>query len=124
MKFKLVILALSLMATQSICSAQQVEKNGLPCVAELCLGDGLAELSKVHWDRAHNGYFDSKTLTSLARVTVACTPNERFGTYTTQSGNPTRVSIALIPNQTDTTKHQWTVHQFRARFPLSYLTSK
>lgn len=32
------------------------EKNGLPCVAEICLGDGIAELSKVKWDRSKNPF--------------------------------------------------------------------
>jgi len=32
--------------------AQSYEKSGLPCTAELCIGDGLAELGKVKWDRA------------------------------------------------------------------------
>ena len=27
-------------------------KNGMPCVAEICLGDGIAELKKVKWDKA------------------------------------------------------------------------
>ena len=32
--------------------AQSYEKNGLPCITELCVGDGLEELSKIKWDRA------------------------------------------------------------------------
>jgi hypothetical protein len=32
--------------------AQSYEKNGLPCIAELCVGDGLEELSRIKWDRA------------------------------------------------------------------------
>ena len=60
MKFKIFIIALPLMAIHSIGIAQQVEKNGLPCVAEICLGDGLAELSKVRWDRAKNPFSDPK----------------------------------------------------------------
>jgi hypothetical protein len=30
----------------------EYKKNGMPCLAELCLGDGLAELQKIKWDRA------------------------------------------------------------------------
>jgi hypothetical protein len=30
--------------------AQSVVKNNLPCIAELCLGDGLEELQKIKWD--------------------------------------------------------------------------
>jgi hypothetical protein len=32
--------------------AQQFEKANLPCIAELCVGDSLSELSKIKWDRA------------------------------------------------------------------------
>lgn len=32
--------------------AESYEKNALPCTAELCIGDGLAELGKIKWDRA------------------------------------------------------------------------
>ena len=27
------------------------EKNGLPCLAELCIGDGLSELKKIKWNK-------------------------------------------------------------------------
>jgi hypothetical protein len=32
--------------------AQQFEKATFPCIAELCIGDGLPELSRIQWDRA------------------------------------------------------------------------
>lgn len=32
--------------------AESFEKNGMPCVAEICLGDELGELQKVRWDKA------------------------------------------------------------------------
>lgn len=152
-------IAILFFATAS-CFAQEFEKNGLPCVAELCLGDGLAELSKVHWERAKNTFsdpkkplytstrklsdgeiklvksvfrgdvgsvapflkdnlFDSGALAALSRITAACSRHELIGTYTTQSGNPTRVGISLIPNQTDTTKHQWTVISITRSFPTA-----
>ena len=56
MSFKAVILALPLFTAQQICLAQELEKNGLPCVAEICLGDGIDELSKVKWDREKNPF--------------------------------------------------------------------
>lgn len=157
-KYSVVALLSFVIAAQ--CSAQEFEKNGLPCVSEICLGDGLVELSKVHWDRAKNpfsdpkrplytsarklndgelglvksvfrgdvvsvapflkdNFFDSGALAGLARVTAACARHELIGTYTTQSGNPTRVGISLIPNQTDTTKHQWTVVSITRSFPAA-----
>jgi hypothetical protein len=36
--------------------AQQYEKNGLPCIPELCIGDGLPELGKIKWDRAKSDF--------------------------------------------------------------------
>jgi hypothetical protein len=35
---------------------QALEKNGLPCVAELCIGDGITELSKIQWTPAQSSY--------------------------------------------------------------------
>lgn len=32
--------------------AQNLEKNGLPCVKEICLGDGIEELQKIRWEQA------------------------------------------------------------------------
>lgn len=160
MSLKAVVLALPLFAAPHICLAQDLEKNGLPCVAEICLGDGIAELSKVQWDRAKSpfstpknpGYtatrkisegemkmvqsrfrgdlaqaapflydnmFDSGALSSISRVTAACERNELIGTYTTQSGNPTRVGIALTPSQADTSKQQWTVISIVRTFPAA-----
>lgn len=54
MPFKAIALALSLFAAHSVSIAQELEKNGLPCVAEICLGDGIKELSKIQWAPAHN----------------------------------------------------------------------
>lgn len=34
--------------------AEEYEKNGMPCVAEVCIGDGLAELAKVPWKRSED----------------------------------------------------------------------
>lgn len=34
--------------------AQPIQKNGLPCVKEICLGDGLPELNKIKWIRAQS----------------------------------------------------------------------
>lgn len=36
--------------------AQSYEKNGLPCITELCIGDGLSELGKIKWDRARGAF--------------------------------------------------------------------
>ena len=54
MHFKAIVIALSLFAAHSAAAAQALEKNGLPCVAEICLGDGIKELAKIQWATAHN----------------------------------------------------------------------
>jgi hypothetical protein len=56
MPFKVLAFALPLLAFQLPCQAQPLEKKGLPCVAEICLGDGIAELSKIQWTPAQNSY--------------------------------------------------------------------
>lgn len=147
------------------CSAQVFEKNGLPCVSEICLGDSLAELSKIHWEVPKNvfgeskkpvnkfvrklsdnqlgllksvfrgdvvsaasfldgNYFDSSALSALARLTAACARHELIGTYITKSGIPTSVGISLIPTQSDTTKHQWTVVSIGRTFPTAVTTEQ
>ena len=47
------LLAISLISMQSICHAEEYVKNGLPCVKEICIGDGVDELTKVNWDRVN-----------------------------------------------------------------------
>jgi hypothetical protein len=54
MQLKAIALALPLLALQTAGFAQTMEKNGLPCVEEVCLGDGLAELAKISWLPAHS----------------------------------------------------------------------
>lgn len=54
MQFKALAIAMSLLACHCATMAQDLEKNGLPCVSEICLGDGIAELSKVQWATATN----------------------------------------------------------------------
>jgi len=54
MQFKALAIGLTLFAAQSDSMAQDLEKRGLPCVAEICIGDGIAELSKIKWAQANN----------------------------------------------------------------------
>lgn len=35
----------------------EYSKNGLPCVAEICIGDGLNELAKIKWDKAQESTY-------------------------------------------------------------------
>jgi hypothetical protein len=45
-----------LLSAPTLGFAQSYEKNGLPCITELCIGDGLQELSKIKWDRAKSAF--------------------------------------------------------------------
>lgn len=49
---RLAALSLSILVTSQFAQAAEYQKNGLPCVAEICVGDGLAEMAKVPWERA------------------------------------------------------------------------
>ena len=160
MQRKFLMVLWAVVAGCGAAQAQELQKNGLPCVAEICLGDGIDALGKVQWDRAKNPFstpakplytatrklregemkmlqaqfrgdlsaagpflsdkmFDALALPALARVSAACAPHELIGTYTTSAGNPTRVGIALIPDQTDTSKQQWTVISITRSLPAA-----
>lgn len=68
MSIKVLALALPLLAMQSTCLAQDLERKGLPCVGEVCLGDGVAELSKIQWAPAQSAFkIDNKAQLSAAR---------------------------------------------------------
>lgn len=56
MSFKVIAVALTLCGAHVYGLGQPLEKNGLPCVAELCIGDGLAELAKIQWTPAQSSY--------------------------------------------------------------------
>lgn len=168
MEFKVLLTAVSLLATTHASFAKEYEKNGLPCVAEICIGDGLSELSKVKWDRATvpfslNGKtqyldtvkpndssvknvqarykgnsiqitqflmaakFDNGSLAALSGVNAQCgrtleTGGLGFGiegTFTSQSGNPTTVEVALMPDTVDTSKQAWQVVSIKRSFPAA-----
>lgn len=56
MSFKVIAVSLTLIGAHASSMGQPLEKNGLPCVAELCIGDGLTELSKIQWTPVHSSY--------------------------------------------------------------------
>lgn len=47
------LLTVSLISIQSLCYAGEYVKNGMPCVKEICIGDGVDELTKVNWDKVN-----------------------------------------------------------------------
>jgi hypothetical protein len=140
--------------------AQSYEKNGLPCIAELCVGDGLEELSKIKWERAKSAFslmgkpdyvgsrpigasdittvkqiyrgdvsravpylsyeaFDAKAIPLLASITAACGRKELQGTFTTESGNPTTVKIALLTDKNDAAIQRWAIISISRSFPAA-----
>ena len=56
MSFKVIAVAITLIGAHASSMGQILEKNGLPCVAELCIGDGITELSKIQWMPAQSSY--------------------------------------------------------------------
>ncbi len=56
MHLKALALALPLLAMSPASFADTLEKNGLPCLLELCLGDGLPELAKIQWTPAQTSF--------------------------------------------------------------------
>lgn len=42
-------------AASNMSRTNEYWKNGLPCIAEICVGDGISSLKKVQWDRAAYG---------------------------------------------------------------------
>lgn len=47
--------------------AQPVEKNGLPCAQELCIGDGLEELRGIKWIKAQSAQ-DFETKAQMSKI--------------------------------------------------------
>lgn len=138
--------------TEATGANAEFAKNGMPCVAEICLGDGIAELQKVKWDKVkketlnkylieyvnknfrgnlkastpylrtgfmgNTGAFDNQALANLDAVTVDCVTQSYTllaGSYTSKAGNPTGVSIRLVPSQDNMTQ-KWTVVAINRRF--------
>lgn len=68
MQFKAIVLALPLLALAPACLAQApvLEKNGLPCLPEICLGDGMPELSKILWAPAQTSFKINNKLQNTA----------------------------------------------------------
>ncbi len=54
MQFTALAIGITLLAAQSDSVAQNLGKRGLPCVAEICVGDGIEELTKIQWVPAQN----------------------------------------------------------------------
>jgi hypothetical protein len=63
--------------------------------------------------------FDQQGLLLLKDVTAACWYEELWGSYTSQSGNPTQVKIALLPDKKNVSAQRWTVVGIERRYPAA-----
>lgn len=79
--------------------AQEFQKNGVPCVAEICLGDGIAEVSKIQWDRKRNPFstVQSPSYTSVRKVSASETKDLNKGFR----GDLVQIAPFLIENTFD-----------------------
>jgi hypothetical protein len=60
-------------AVPALVRAQSYEKNNMPCVAELCVGDGLADRFHVKWEPAKDPIGTPVRSRSLAPYELART---------------------------------------------------
>lgn len=159
MKSNSLVIAVALWGLAMSVHAQSVEKNGFPCVAEICLGDGIEDLKKITtWQRPMSPYgpggkpqpvsavkvdpstlkslrtsfpglpesaaryismgkFDGEALPALAGVNVACDFVEIEGNFTSTSGHPTTVKMAMAAESS--TKQRWAVTTIRRLYPTA-----
>ncbi|MES2802474.1 MAG: hypothetical protein V4654_08290 [Bdellovibrionota bacterium] len=142
MKFKTTLLFL-FMSCSSF-AAEQYIKNSLPCINNICLGDDLSSLEKVSWEtkklrskpslskikRIYRGNevslqnaafyldkgFDNEGLKVLKEVKVACQSQSVSGKFMTENGNPTVVTVALLPTK-NPSEQRWTVTNISRAYP-------
>ena len=79
----------------------------------------LETLYKGHFDEiAHSlfrGKFDRRVLRSLDRVAAACRGNSLTGQFTSAGGNPTSVTLSLLPDVSG--RQAWRVIAINRTFP-------
>lgn len=151
-----IIALASILCVQSPAVAQDAFRNGRTCIAEICIGDGLAEVSKVKWNPAKvmvplekpepiasykvpdrrkaeigkiyrgdltrampylaGSGFD-QSATALLDGIVACEHRGGIaGTFNGKDGNPTKVTITLVPDAKDAAVQRWTVTNVERHF--------
>jgi hypothetical protein len=101
--------------------------NSLPCVKEVCVGDGIERLRTIDWEPARHldhrisnaqmkrlrsiyvgdiarvapylkkGVFDNDALHQLSRIDGACRMHDLIGKFVSDGGNPTQVTLRLLP---------------------------
>ncbi len=123
--------------------AENYEKNGYPCMSDVCLGDDLVALQKVKWEPAKirdegrralkkvkkkyrgsdedllkaapylSGKFDNEGLKFLQNVKASCQIDAVGGKFITENGNKTNVVIMLMGPPS---KQKWKVTMIKREF--------
>jgi len=144
----LLVIALVIAMTLCALEATAAAPEPMPCVDEICLGDGIHRLDTIQWDdipgttaRAMSGRqrqklealykgrfddiapglahgtFDHRVLRRLDRVEAACGGNSLTGQFTSAGGNPTRVTLSLLPDASG--RQSWQVTAITRSFPAA-----
>jgi hypothetical protein len=142
MKFKISIICLFISCSSF--AAEQYIKNGLPCINNICLGDDLSSLEKISWEakkirskpslsklkKVYRGSdesiqnaalyldrgFDNEGLKFLKEIKVACQNKSISGKFVTENGNPTVVTVTLMPTK-NPDQQRWTVTNIARTYP-------
>lgn len=61
------------------------------------------------------GAFDKRILGALGNIQAACRPHDLIGQYLSEGGNPTRVTIRLLPDEAG--RQTWRVVAIHREFP-------
>jgi len=144
----LTFVALVIAMTMGAQAAAAASPEPMPCVDQICLGDGTKALGTTNWDEIPSaaarpmtrrqqqkldatykgrfdeiasslaqGKFDHRVLRRLDRVEAACGGNSLTGQFTSAGGNPTRVTLSLLPNASG--QQSWQVTAITRTFPAA-----
>ena len=61
------IFSLKVYATSEVSNSEYV-KNGMPCIAEICLGDGLTELKKIKFIKVDKPYMNKDSFALIEKL--------------------------------------------------------
>jgi len=142
MKVSLLVVSTTMWAQLAMAASPEP----MPCVDEICLGDGARSLGRIQWDDVSGasarpmtgrqrqkldaiykgrfdeiasslaqGKFDQRVLRRLDRVEAACGGNGLTGQFTSAGGNPTRVTLSLLPAASG--QQTWQVTAITRSFP-------
>jgi hypothetical protein len=106
--------ALSLMGKPDYVGSRPIGASDIATMKQVYRGDVSKAVPYLSYEA-----FDAKAIPLLANITAACGRNELRGTFTTESGNPTTVEIALLTDKNDTAIQRWTITSITRSFPAA-----